>query len=135
VDGANLVPELGVDHGTLREWSLSRRIETIGDTSRTRHIARTECTTWFAVVNRNASSPSSSSPELASVQRSLYGCCRGASRDLEKAESARLGSTSKASGRNHCVWAHPRREFELYIPQYDLIPDAVGQRILDDAGE
>jgi hypothetical protein len=33
------------------------------------------------------------------------------------------------------VWAHPQREFELYIPQYGLIPDAVGQRILDDAGE
>jgi hypothetical protein len=56
--------------------------------------------------------------------------------DLEKRLKA-LGwaPTSKASGRNHRVWAHPQREFELYIPQYDLIPDAVGQRILDDAGE
>ena len=56
--------------------------------------------------------------------------------DLEKRLKA-LGwaRTSKASGRNHRVWAHPQREFELYIPQYDLIPDAVGQRILDDAGE
>jgi hypothetical protein len=43
--------------------------------------------------------------------------------------------TSKASGKNHRVWAHPKREFELYIPQYDLIPDAVGQRILEDAGD
>lgn len=43
--------------------------------------------------------------------------------------------TRKTSGRNHRVWAHPQQEFELYIPQYDLIPDAVGQRILDDAGE
>jgi hypothetical protein len=46
--------------------------------------------------------------------------------------------TSKASGRNHRVWVHSLREFELYIPQYDLIPDApdaVAQRILDDAGE
>jgi hypothetical protein len=56
--------------------------------------------------------------------------------DLEKGLKA-LGwaPTSKASGRNHRVWTHPQREFELYIPQYDLIPDAVGQRILDDAGE
>ena len=56
--------------------------------------------------------------------------------DLEKMLKA-LGwaPTSKTSDRNHRVWAHPQREFELYIPQYDLIPDAVGQRILDDAGE
>lgn len=56
--------------------------------------------------------------------------------DLEKRLKA-LGwaPTSKASGRNHRVWDHPQREFELYIPQYDLIPDAVGQRILSDAGE
>ena len=56
--------------------------------------------------------------------------------ELEKRLKA-LGwaPTSKGSGRNHRVWAHSQREFELYIPQYDLIPDAVGQRILDDAGE
>jgi hypothetical protein len=33
------------------------------------------------------------------------------------------------------VWTHPDREFELFVPQYDLIPDAVGERILEDAGE
>ena len=56
--------------------------------------------------------------------------------DLKKRLKA-LGwaPTSKASGRNHRVWVHSQREFELFIPQYDLIPDAVGQRILDDAGE
>jgi hypothetical protein len=43
--------------------------------------------------------------------------------------------SGKGSGRNHRVWAHPDREFELYVPQYDLIPDAVGQRILKDAEE
>src|SRR5262249_42747076 len=37
--------------------------------------------------------------------------------DLEKRLKA-LGRapTSKASGRNHHVWLHPKREFELYIP-------------------
>jgi len=43
--------------------------------------------------------------------------------------------SGKASGKNHRVWAHSNREFELYVPQYDLIPDAVVQRILEDAGE
>lgn len=43
--------------------------------------------------------------------------------------------TERASGRNHRVWTHPQREFEIYVPRYDLIPNAVGQRILEDAGE
>ena len=56
-------------------------------------------------------------------------------RAREKAEGARLGSDKYGQRRNHRVWLHPKREFELYVPQYDLIPDAVGQRILEDAGE
>jgi hypothetical protein len=58
-----------------------------------------------------------------------------AAQSSRKAEGARLDSVKQGSGRNHRVWAHPQREFELYSPQHDLIPDAVGQRILDDAGE
>lgn len=56
-------------------------------------------------------------------------------RSRERLKALGWDPTSKASGKNHRVWAHPKREFELYIPQYDLIPDAVGQRILEDAGE
>ena len=41
--------------------------------------------------------------------------------------------TGQASGKRHRVWAHPERDIVLYIPEYDLIPDAVGQRILEDA--
>jgi hypothetical protein len=41
--------------------------------------------------------------------------------------------TGQASGKHHRVWAHPDRELKLYVPAYDLIPDAVGQRILEDA--
>lgn len=41
--------------------------------------------------------------------------------------------TGQASGKRHRVWGHPDRELKLYVPDYDLIPDAVGQRILEDA--
>ncbi|HEX8108453.1 MAG TPA: hypothetical protein VF516_12055 [Kofleriaceae bacterium] len=41
--------------------------------------------------------------------------------------------TGQASGKHHRVWVHPDRELKLYVPDYDLIPDAVGQRILEDA--
>ena len=46
-----------------------------------------------------------------------------------------MGFDRWASGRNHCVWSHPEREFVIYVPQYDLILDAVGQRILEEAGD
>jgi hypothetical protein len=45
----------------------------------------------------------------------------------------RLSPTGQASGKHHHVWIHPDRELKLYVPEYDLIPDAVGQRILEDA--
>ena len=77
-------------------------------------------------------------PEILTCVRTtiVVRCLTVRRTDLEKRLKA-LGwaPTSKASGKNHRVWAHPKREFELYIPQYDLIPDAVGQRILEDAGE
>jgi hypothetical protein len=43
--------------------------------------------------------------------------------------------SGRASGKNHQMWTHPDREFELFVPQYDLVPDAVCERILEDAGE
>jgi hypothetical protein len=42
--------------------------------------------------------------------------------------------TGERSGQNHTVWVHPRKPFKLYVPRYDLIVDAVAQRILEDAG-
>lgn len=41
--------------------------------------------------------------------------------------------TGQASGKHHRAWFHPDREFKLYVPNYDLIPDAVGERIIEDA--
>ena len=49
----------------------------------------------------------------------------------------RLGwmPSARKSGKNHRVWTHPKREFEIFVPQYDLIPIAVSDRILEEAGE
>ena len=42
-------------------------------------------------------------------------------------------TSASVTCKHHRVWPHPDRELKLYVPAYDLIPDAVGQRILEDA--
>ena len=72
-------------------------------------------------------------PTLVYVQQKLYNT------DVRRAElEKRLRAfgwapTGQASGKHHSVWAHRDRELKIYVPDYDLIPDAVGQRILEDA--
>lgn len=119
--------------------SLSRQVSTDGCALH-RDGARASPTSWSGfkglLDKQDGGAALAQAFSLAPVQRSLYAGLAVRRTDLEKRLKA-LGwaPTSKASGKNHRVWAHPRREHELYIPQYDLIPDAVGQRILEDAGD
>lgn len=70
---------------------------------------------------------------LVCVQQTLYDT------DVRRVELERRlravgwAPTGQTSGKHHRVWTHPDRELKLYVPDYDLIPDAVGQRILEDA--